>query len=238
MKFGEMITAVASLAVVYILLFSGLFGVMITVNTYGGLDIATIISVLVASLIVGYVFAGKIKEESRIGAIGRIVVLSTVVLTLFTMALLTNPYVGTVIEETLESMFSTSVWTTLDWITYSQLLMLMIVALNVVFDLVFGFVELYAGSMLRKATKKVKKSRHAYGKREIRSYLGHPSLLQFQLIATAYKSARFTFTLFRRSSTLVTLLHDLQFNPTPFTDIYLSLLHFVTVGHSYHLHFP
>ena len=149
MKFGDMITAVASLAVVYILLFSVLFGVMITVNTYWGPDIATVVSVLVASLIVGYVFAGKIKEDSKIGAIGRIVVLSTVVLTLFTMALFTNPYAGTGIEETLESMFSTSGWTTMDWVAYSQLLMVMIVALNVVFDLVFGFVGLYVGSMLR-----------------------------------------------------------------------------------------
>ncbi len=106
-------------------------------------------------------FAGRIKEYLKVGAIGRIVVLSTVLLTLFTMALFTNPYVGTVIVETLESMFSTSGWATLDWVVYSQLLMVMIVALNVVFDLVFGFVGLYAGSMFRKAIKKAEKSRHA-----------------------------------------------------------------------------
>jgi len=150
---GDVITAVASLAVVYMLLEFVLLGVMITVNSYWAPDIATVVSVLVASLVVGYVFAGKIKEESRIGAIGRIVVLSAVVLTLFTMALFTNPYGGALIEETLESMFSTSGWTTMDWVVYSQLLMVMIVALNVVFDLVFGFVGLYAGSMLRNPKK-------------------------------------------------------------------------------------
>ena len=150
MKFDDMITAVASLVVVYILLFFVLFGVMITVDTTFGPDIATIISVLMASLIVGYVFAGKIKENSKRGAIGRIVVLSTVVLTVFTMALFTNPYVGTVIEQEMEKVFSTSGWTTLDWLAYSQLLLLMILALNVVFYLIIGFVGLYAGSMLRK----------------------------------------------------------------------------------------
>jgi len=153
LKFGDVITAVASLAVVYMLLDFVLLGVVITVNSYWAPDIATVVSVLVASLIVGYVFVGKIKEESRIGAIGRIVVLSTVVLTFYTMALFTNPYGGALIEETLESMFSTSGWTTMDWVVYSQLLMVMIVALNVVFDLVFGFVGLYAGSILRKPKK-------------------------------------------------------------------------------------
>ena len=104
-------------------------------------------------MIVGYVFAGKIKENWKRGAIGRIVVLSTVVLTLFTMALFTNPYVGTVLEEELGKMFSTSEWTNLDWLVYSQLLLLMIVALNVVFDFVFGFIGLYVGSMLRNPSK-------------------------------------------------------------------------------------
>ena len=153
MKFGDVITAVASLAVVYMLLNFVLLGIMIPVNSYWAPDIANIVSVLVASLIVGYVFAGKIREESRMGAIGGIVVLSTVVLVFYTMALFTNPYAGALVEETLEDMFSTSGWTTVEWVLYSQLLMVMIVALNVVFDLVFGFIGLYVGSMLRKSKK-------------------------------------------------------------------------------------
>ncbi|MGB9134757.1 MAG: hypothetical protein WCC63_04125 [Candidatus Bathyarchaeia archaeon] len=61
-----MVTAVASLAVVYMLLDFMLFeGVLITVNSYWAPDIAAIISVLAVSLIVGYVFAGRIKEESK-----------------------------------------------------------------------------------------------------------------------------------------------------------------------------
>jgi len=153
LKFGDIITAVASLAVIYIVLDFALFAVVINVNTYWGPDVATIVSVLVASLIVGYMFAGKIKEDSKTGAIGRIVVLSTLVLTFYTVAYFANPYIGTSVQESLESMFSTSGWTTWDWVAYSQLLMAMVVVLTVVFDLVFGFVGLYAGSMLRKPKK-------------------------------------------------------------------------------------
>jgi hypothetical protein len=106
-----------------------------------------------ASLIVGYVFAVKIQEESRRGAIGRIVVLSTIVLTFATMALFANPYTSTAINEGLESMYSTSGWTTWDWVAYSQFVMVMLVAVNVVIALVFGFIGLYAGSMLKKPKK-------------------------------------------------------------------------------------
>lgn len=149
MEFGDVVSAVASLVVAYMLLFSVLLGIMIPLNSTWGPDIAMIVSVFVASLIVGYMFAGKINEDSKRGAIWRIVVLSTVMLTLFTMALFTNPYVGVIVEEELTNMFSTGEWTTLDWLAYSQMLMLLIVAMGIVFYLVFSFVGLYVGSMLR-----------------------------------------------------------------------------------------
>jgi hypothetical protein len=50
-------------------------------------------------------------------------------------------------------MFSTSGWTTTDWLGYSQLVLVMMAAFNVVFALVFGFIGLYIGSMLRKPKK-------------------------------------------------------------------------------------
>jgi hypothetical protein len=153
LKFSDVITAVASLVVVYVVLYFALFAVLINVNAYWGPDISTIVSILVASLIVGYLFAAKIKEDSRKGAIGRIVVLSTVLLTFYTMALFANPYAGATLKESLESMFSTSGWTAMDWLAYSQMLLVTIVALNVVFALVFGFIGLYAGSMLSKPKK-------------------------------------------------------------------------------------
>jgi len=124
------------------------------VDPYWGVDVANILSILVASLIVGYVFAAKIQEESRRGAIGSIVALfSVVIMFAFMASMAVNPYMGAMMEEGLESMFSTSGWTTTDWLGYSQLVLVMMAAFNVVFALVFGFIGLYVGSMLRKPKK-------------------------------------------------------------------------------------
>jgi hypothetical protein len=154
LKFGDIVTAVAALAVIDVLLDFVLLVVFIPVNSYWGTDVAGIISYLVASLIVGYVFAVKIQEESRTGAIGRIVVLFSVVVMFAAMALFAvNPYTSTAIKEGLESNFSTSGWTNSDWFGYSFLGIVMLVAFNVIFALVFSFIGLYAGSMLRKPKK-------------------------------------------------------------------------------------
>jgi hypothetical protein len=154
LKFGDVITAVASLTVVMALLDFVFLVVFVPVDPYWGIDVASILSILVASLIVGYVFAAKIQEGSRIGAIGRIVVLFTVVIMFAFMALVAvNPYMEAVMEESLESMFSTSGWTTTDWLGYSHVALVMMVAFNVVFALVFGFIGIYVGSRLRKPSK-------------------------------------------------------------------------------------
>jgi len=154
LKFGDIITAVASLTVVAILIFFAFLMVFVPVDPYWGVDVANILSILVASLIVGYVFAAKIQEGSRMGAIGRIVVLFAVVIMFaFLASVAVNPYMGAMMEEGLESMFSTSGWTTTDWLGYSQLVLVMMAALNVVFALVFGFIGLYVGSGLRKPKK-------------------------------------------------------------------------------------
>jgi hypothetical protein len=150
LKFGDVVTAVASLVVISILYDSALLAVSVPmIMIRWGTVVAGILSILVASLIVGYLFAVKIQEESRGGAIGSIVVLSTVVLTFFTMALLANPLASPAIKESLDSMFSTSGWTNYDWFVA----MVMVVALEAVIALVFGFIGLYAGSMLRKPKK-------------------------------------------------------------------------------------
>jgi hypothetical protein len=153
-KFGDVITAVASLTVISILLDFVFLAVFVPMASSWGLDVANILSILVASLIVGYVFAVKIQEKSRMGSIGRIVILSTVVMMFATMtSLAVNPYMGPYMNEGLESMYSTSGWTAMDWVGYSHVVLIMIVAVNCVFALVFSFIGLYAGSMLRKPKK-------------------------------------------------------------------------------------
>ena len=64
MEFGDVILAVASLAVVYILIYSVLGIVLVPMNSFWGLNVSFVVSVLVSASIVGYVFAGKIREES------------------------------------------------------------------------------------------------------------------------------------------------------------------------------
>jgi len=151
LKLGDVITAVASLSVISLLLNFVFLAAFVPVNSSWGIDVAVILSTLVATLIVGYVFAVKIQEESRMKAIGTIVVLYTVVIMFAVMAsLAVNPCMEAMMEEGLESMFSTSGWTTNDWLGYSHLVLVMMVAFNCVFALVFGFIGLYACSMLRK----------------------------------------------------------------------------------------
>ena len=149
MKFGDIVTAAAALVVIFILLMAVLFYAMITVSMTYGPDLATILSVLVAGVIVGFLYAGKIREESPMRAIGSIAVLSTVLVMVYTMASLSNPYVPAVLDEELQNMFPTAGWTNIDYLAYAQLLMIMIVSMNMLFALVFGVIGLYLGSRLR-----------------------------------------------------------------------------------------
>jgi hypothetical protein len=137
-----------------ILLYAVLLVVFVPVNTYWGQNIAGILSTLVASLIIGYRFAAQIHEKSRRGAISRIAVLFAVVLMFVVLALVAvNPHMQTAMDESLESTYLTSGWTTTDWAGYSWVSMVMLVAVNTVIVLVFSFIGLYAGSMLKRLSK-------------------------------------------------------------------------------------
>jgi hypothetical protein len=150
LEFGEILTAVGLLAVIDTVLGFVLLAVFIpTAGSYVAPDIAGIVALLLAGLIVGYVFGGKIRE-ARMRSIGRIAVFFAVVFMFATLALFTNPYAGAAMKEGLESMYSTSGWATWDWVAYSQMMMVMLVALNVIYALVFTVIGLYVGSKLKK----------------------------------------------------------------------------------------
>ena len=156
MKFSDVILAVATDAVIWGFVYS-VFGIVLipsALGSYWGNTSAACISLLVAGLVVGFVFAGKIQEESRIRAVGKITVLPAFV-TVFVvlMSFSGNSYSGACIKETLQSMLSTGTWTTVDWFVYEQLAISIDVALNVALTLVLSFIGLYAGSMLRKPKK-------------------------------------------------------------------------------------
>jgi hypothetical protein len=114
--------------------------------------LAGVISFLVVSIVVGYVFALKIQERLRIRGIGVIVVLSAFTLLIFFSILMANPSASPWYTDSLKSMFNTSGWTDYDWFAYSALW----VSLSVIIALVIILIGLYAGSMLRKPSPKTK----------------------------------------------------------------------------------
>jgi hypothetical protein len=155
LKFSDVILAVATVAVIDVLVYCVLGIALIpSMGSYWGLNSAGIVSMLVAGLVVGCVFAGKIQEESKMRAIGKIAVLFGAVMSSATMIVLSaNGYYNAWVTEYLQSTFSTGAWTTTDWYVYGQLVLAGQVALNVLLALVLGFIGLYIGSMLRKPKK-------------------------------------------------------------------------------------
>jgi len=154
LRFGDVITATASATVIFVLIEAVLAMVLVPMYSYLGLEIAGIVSFLLSGIIVGYAFAGKIREESRIMALGRIIVLSAVVMLFASM--MTFAVIGhynTVIDEGLQDMFSTGSWASTDWYAYEAMALIGSVALNVAYGLIFGFIGLYVGSMRKPSTK-------------------------------------------------------------------------------------
>jgi hypothetical protein len=155
LKFSDVILAVATVGVIDLLVDFVLGLVLIpSVGSYWGLNSSFILSGLVAGLVGGWIFAGKIQEESRLRAVGKIaVLLGAVEAAAVMLSASANGYYDAWIKETLQSMFATSAWTTTDWFVYSQFALLEGVVLNVVLVLVIAFIGVYAGSMLRKPKK-------------------------------------------------------------------------------------
>ncbi len=149
MKFSEVIMATASLVLLGFLLDFILKGAFTLFSSIGIELLAWIVAVLVASSVVGYVFANRIREESRTKAIGGVAVLSTFTLMLFLMVWIANPIASPWVKESLESLFNTSEWTSFDWSAYLAISL----ALEVVAALASSFIGLYVGSMLRKPKK-------------------------------------------------------------------------------------
>ena len=149
MKFSDVIVATSSLVLAGFLLDFVLKGIFVILNSTMSELLAWIIAILVASLIVGYVFALKIQDESRTRAIGGIVVLSGFALMLFLMVWIANPIANPWVKDSLENLFNANGWTNYDWSAY----LAVAVMLEVVVALVLSFIGLYVGSMLKKPKK-------------------------------------------------------------------------------------
>jgi len=152
LKFGDVVMAVASAFVIYFLLYAVLALMLISVNW--GLYAATYASPLLAAVVVGYAFAEKIREESRIKSIGKIVVLLTVLVMFIYWTSYSIGHASAFIDEYLKNTFSTDSWTTMDWASYETMYISVNTAAVAVFAAVLDFIGLYVGLMLRKPTKK------------------------------------------------------------------------------------
>jgi hypothetical protein len=155
LKFGDIIIVVASLTVAFILFDCVLNLALIpaTGSDYGAM-VAVIVSILLSGLVVGYVFAGKIQEESRRASIGKVVVLFAAVFGLLIMIVYGAIYhYGYYADENLSNMYNTTGWTNTNWFAYEIMGLTIGTAVFVAFALVFSFIGLYAGSMRKPSAK-------------------------------------------------------------------------------------
>jgi len=155
-EFGDVIVAVASLAVVYVLIYSVVSVALVPMNSVWGLNVAFVVSVLVSASIVGYVFAGKIREESRMVSIGKVVVLFAFVIMLLALMGSGVGHSGALIDENLQNMYDTSSWTNTDWFAHEMMAVVGNTSVNILLALALSFIGLYLGSM-RTPSAKTKK---------------------------------------------------------------------------------
>jgi glucan phosphoethanolaminetransferase (alkaline phosphatase superfamily) len=154
LKFSDVILAVATIYVIWIFVSSLLSLALIPANTSIGGEVSVMISVLISALIVGYVFADKIREESRMKSIGKIIILYAVMMVISVMMVYAVlPDFRTVLIDALNNMYKTGSWTHTDWFAYELMLLGLEDALFAVIGLVFGFIGLYVGSMRKPSAK-------------------------------------------------------------------------------------
>jgi len=151
-KFGDVITAVASLFLITVLISYPLEILLISLL---GLNLApttgALTSVLFGALAVGYIFSGRITESKR-WMLVRISVLFTVLM-LFSIvlnnAVLGNYFTDWVQETYMESNPSASL-STFEWFLVGGLFIGSQMFMNAIVLLVFSLIGLFVGSRLRK----------------------------------------------------------------------------------------
>jgi hypothetical protein len=153
LKFSDVIIATVSLVLVGLILNAFLLVAFSAVNPNSTSDtLASIISFLVASLVVGYVFALNIQDESRIRATGVIVVLFGFTMLMFMVIWSASGFASPWFQDSLNSMFNRTTWTHYDLNAYAALAD----SVEVIMGIVISFIGLYVGSMLRKPSAKTK----------------------------------------------------------------------------------
>jgi hypothetical protein len=146
--------ATASASVVFVFVYAVLAIVLVPAASYSGLLTTGILSLFVGSLVAGYVFAGKIREESRMRSIAKIAVLVTFVTIFLSMMLYsTVGHFNALVDEDLQKMYSTGSWTNMDWFSYESMFLYLNTALDGALGLMLGLIGLYLGSMRKPSAK-------------------------------------------------------------------------------------
>jgi len=153
LKFSDAIIATVSLILFGLILHAFLFVAFGSIAANETSDsLSFVIAILVISLIVGYVFASKIQEQSRIKAIGLIVVLSAFTMLVFISIWIANGFAYPWFKDSLNSTFNRTTWTDYDLEGYAALN----VSFLVIIYMVLSFIGLYIGSIIRKTPAKTK----------------------------------------------------------------------------------
>jgi len=153
LKFGDLVIVVASIAVVFALIFFPLD--LVFVSALGlelGYGVSNIVALFLSVLISGYIFAGKIWEARR-ESITKITVLWAA---LMQLAVLIVPgslaHWGLWVDEQYQGQYGATL-STHEWKNWEMMIQDLTVFTAVGMTLVLGFIGLYIGSMLRKPKK-------------------------------------------------------------------------------------
>ena len=153
MKFGDVVIAVASLAVILLVIEVPLGVVLIPALGFEwGPTVYSAVSILLSALIVGYIFAGKISE-ARMEAIAKILVLGAVLWMLFLINYSSYADWAPTVKEAYQTAHPETTLSTYEWVIVESMALSQMMFINVVMGLVLAFIGLYAGSMLRRPVK-------------------------------------------------------------------------------------
>ena len=155
LRFGGVLTAVASLFLITVLFSYPLEIVLIpALGFYLGPTLGALISVLISSLIVGYIFSRKIFE-GRKESIAKISVLFAVLM-IFSIAI-NNAALGEDftqwVHETYQEANPTASLSTFEWYVIGGMFIGSQMFMNAITLVPLSFIGLYVGSMLRRPVK-------------------------------------------------------------------------------------
>jgi hypothetical protein len=154
LKFGDVVTAVASLTIIASIISFPLTTVLTpALGSYNAFELTTFVSLILSPIIVGYIFAQKIWEEDKTKIIAKISVLFAV-LSMF-MVLIENSIVewAPMFRADYLKVNPTATPSAFEWYNIELSALSSEVFLVVVLVLALTFIGLYIGSMLKKPKK-------------------------------------------------------------------------------------